>query len=713
MPIDKRRARKLPEYLESVESPNIHSQYFGTYIGVVRRTVDTQRLGRLQVFIPIICPTDDEANWVSVAYASPFYGFVDPKYDNPDGNLEGNLSYGNTKQSYGMWFVPPDPGVKVLITFANGDLNRGFWFACLPEGHSHYMVPSLGGSNKSDFKDGTTVLSEKPDIVPVAEFNDRDKKLDGAEAWFQNTKPMHQIQYDILKNQGLDFDYYRGPINSSSQRDIPSTTYGISTPGRPNPDPAFDTPGFANSAKSGTLKDSDLTPKNRKGGHTFVMDDGDTLGNNNLMRLRTSAGHQIVMHDTGKFIYISNSSGTAWIELNDNGDIEIFSQGEFSIRAADTLNLHADNNMNIYAGKALQIVAEDSIKFDTKSFSGRSTQFFGLSSTSDMQFKSGGAFKVDASSKLSLKGGSLSAISGSQIQLQGPTDTVQAIDAINRQNFPNSIRESKGYRVKSNRIKSIASRVPTHEPDLNHTTVSTQAGGTMVLASTSAGRSDGRVPAVEQISATDYGNTIKQDSTTGASTVPAQYSNLKSFLNKQPNPVKAVGSLTNDETKALLTSIGKSESTFNYQAVNQYGYIGKYQMGASALVSQGYIKPEYYKRYNGSNSVLDDPAAWTGKNGIGSKDDFLNSPDVQEVAMTDYTQSNYDALLRNGGIRPGDSPDTVAGMLQTSHLLGAGGAKKWRQTGQGADANNTSGKTYFDRGKYSIIALTNDGNIIS
>lgn len=707
MPIDKRRAKKLPEYLRDVEMTDIHSKYMGTFVGVVRRTVDTQRLGRLLVFVPILCPTDDEPNWISVSYASPFYGFVDPLYDKPKGNLQGDLPYLQTKQSYGMWFVPPDPGVKVLITFANGDLNRGYWFACLPEGHSHYMVPSIGGSNRSDFKDGKTVLSEKPDIVPVAEFNDRDQTLDGKPTWYQNSKPMHQVQYDIFKDEGLDFDYLRGPINSSSQRDIPSATYGISTPGRPNPDPAFDDPNFASSAKSGKLTDADLTPKNRKGGHTFVMDDGDLLGNNNLLRLRTSGGHQIMMHDTGKFIYISNSSGTAWIELNDNGDIEIYSEGQFSLRSADTINLHADNDINMYAGKNIQILGEESIKFDTKSFSGRSTQFFGLSSSADIQLKSGSSFKVDASSKLSLKAGALATMSGSQIQLQGPTDSVKPITPLERQNFPNSIRESKGYRIKQNRIKSITTRVPTHEPDLNHAALAKQTNGAIVLSSAAAS-----IP-TSNSAPTLFGGLIKNDQTKGKTVIPPQSSSLKSFLNKQPDPVKSVGSLTRDETKALLTSIGKSESTFNYKAVNQYGYIGKYQLGASALLSQGYIKKSYYDRYKGSNSVLDDPAAWTAKNGIGSKDDFLNNPHVQELVMTDYTQANYDSLIRNGGIQPGDSADTVAGMLQAAHLLGPTGARKWRKTGLGSDANNVTGKTYFDRGKYSISSLTTDGNIIA
>ena len=139
---------------------------------------------------------------------------------------------------------------------------------------------------------------------------------------------MHQAQEKILQEQGLDFDYLRGAILSSSQRESPSQVFGISTPGR------IDDSGNANGYKV------------RKGGHTFVMDDGDVAGDNNFTRLRTGGGHQILLHDSGDFIYISNSKGTAWIEMNSAGDIEIFSNGSFSLRAASNINLHADGDIN-------------------------------------------------------------------------------------------------------------------------------------------------------------------------------------------------------------------------------------------------------------------------------------------------------------------------------------------------------------------------------
>ena len=44
-------------------------------------------------------------------------------------------------------------------------------------------------------------------------------------------------------------------------------------------------------------------------------------------------------------------------------------------------------------------------------------------------------------------------------------------------------------------------------------------------------------------------------------------------------------------------------------------------------------------------------------------------------------------------------------MLATSHLLGAGGANKWRNGQGGADAFGTTGSSYFQKGKYAVAVL--------
>ncbi len=159
--------------------------------------------------------------------------------------------------------------------------------------------------------------------------------------------------------------------------------------------------------------------------------------------------------------------------------------------------------------------------------------------------------------------------------------------------------------------------------------------------------------------------------------------------------------------KAYLAQIGKSESSGNYAAVNQLGYVGKYQFGYGALIGAGYVKSSVT-----SLAQLDNPNSWTGKDGITDKSAWLSNGSVQESAMLSYTQSNYTAMVQNGAITADMPPEEVGGMLSVAHLLGPNkgtptrpGALGWRQGLGGADANGTTGDTYFQKGKFAISVL--------
>ena len=527
-----------------------------------------------------------------------------------------------------------------------------------------------------------------------------------------------------LRQQGLDFDYVRGPILSSSQRESPSQVFGISTPGR-------------------LINRTDKQDKKlRKGGHSFVMDDGDVTGDNNFLRLRTGAGHQILMHDTGDFIYISNAKGTAWIELDASGNIDLYSEGNFSLRAADSINLHADQNINMYAGNKITMVAEQSTDMQSQNLNINATKNTTLHANSTLNFKSGAVSNWDVGTALNIKSNGELTIKGSLLNLNcGTSAQVKALADIPRGSFPNSIRNQDSYRSIAKRINSVATRVPTHEPDVGHSTMAPQVKNPNAIIMPAADVTKlgtyGAVPAPPVKPCTDTtGNAILEgvpgattkipgnDNTRSIKGTPKNFGSLADNLKKQPNPARAIGTLTKDETKAYMTAIGTSESGMNYQITNPYGYLGKYQMGAAALVDQGYISKAAYKNYGGQNSVLDDPAAWTGKGGVRSKSEFLNTPAVQEECMQAYTEANYRQLVRAGTIQPGDDPGTVAGVLASAHLLGAGGPSTKKYPGgtgawatrygtDGKDANNTTGTNYVQKGKYAIATLTKNGSFSS
>jgi hypothetical protein len=731
MATDKARTNRPAEFSQN-SSGVAQNLDPGPFVGIVKNNVDPQRMGRLQIWIPYLTPDEtNSSTWFTVSYASPFYGFTAPE-ERTDQN-----SFDKTKHSYGMWFVPPDLGVKVLVTFANGDPNKGYWFACIPEGHSHVMVPSLGASKYSDFRTSSSESSiipedSRPDIVPVVEYNENNVKLDVDVNWYQKSlKPLHQEQFKQLQQQGLAFDYLRGSILSSSQRETPSQTFGISTPGRP------------------LAKNAQGIPTSRKGGHSFVMDDGDIFEGNNFIRLKTGKGHQILMNDTEDFIYISNNNGTAWLEINRDGDIEIYCNGKFSLRSSDTINLHSDGDINMYAGGKITTVAEQGIDTQAKYLHLNSLEQTTIHACQALNLKSGTTFASDAGTTFTVSSKQNTTIRAPTINLNtGSAPNVPPLEDIPRQRYPNALRNQDTWKSVPNRIQSVATRVPTHEPDVGHLSKLDQIRNPNVVqiapSELSGLGTQGVVPQPPVTAVRDsQGNAVLTQNgaplTTGTASQPvtgavsgqggrqpgadatvglpvtgikSDYNNLSGYLQRQPDPAAAVGTLTRDETKALFAGVGLSESTHNYTAVNQLGYVGKYQFGAAALVDQGYINREYYQRYGPSNEILKNPAAWTGKDGVTSREGFLAAPAVQEKVMQSYSETNYRQLVRNGGIKPTDDKSTVAGMLQTAHLLGAGGAANWRKTGQGSDANNVTGGTYFNRGRYAVETLTRNGSFV-
>jgi hypothetical protein len=652
------------------------------YIGIVKNNLDPTRSGRLQVFIPDLGgPPDDPKNWRTVSYASPFQGYTSQTQASTDRPSVDN-KFTTVHHTYGMWMVPPDIGVEVIVMFIAGDPMRGYWIACVSSHLSHYMVPGLASTPNVDpssmsAEDRQTYTPG--DIVPVVEFNEYTKDFTNL-SFYNNNKPIHSIQYNILKNQGLHKDKIRGIISSSSQRESPSHVFGISTPGRPLDDPADSAKKYLDDLNNNKLDPKYKTIKSRKGGHSFVMDDGATLGEDQLIRLRTAGGHQILMHDTNSTIYIGHSDGVSWIEMASDGSISMFANGTYNLRSVGTMNLHSDKDINFNAVGSINLNAGNNFKVNSTN-----TEFlqgqFRSESTIKTEFKTG-TFNIDGSAKVSVKAGGILALEGSGIyQNSGKTNTVKQVKPIQNNKLAEAVESGSVWTSQPGRLNSIVTVAPTHEPFQRSTSgVFFTPKGTGIQP------------------ATTY--QAKVDATKTTSTDGVQNPAGDKELRTQPPCDCTIGNLTADQMTAYFAQIGKSESGGNYQAVNTIGYVGKYQFGYPALIDGGYAKSSVK-----SNRQLTNPNSWTGKDGIESLEDWLNNPDVQEAAMCAYTKRNYKTMCRIGAISSEQAPEDVAGMLAVSHLLGPGGAKKYRNGESQSDAYGTTGSAYFNKGKYAVAVL--------
>ena len=339
----------------------------GPYIGVVKNNVDSLRMGRLQVNIPSLSKTNDpiSGNLVTCEYLSPFYGAKDARHSIP-----GSTAYKDSQHSYGFWAVPPDIGTRVLVIFAEGKMDQAFWIGCVPEPMTNQMTPGIASSTLThDALDGTFEGADAgfqddkkskygTTNVPSGEVN-RTKTGATPQQIANAKRPIHPFAETLLK-QGLSADDIRGNTSSSARRETPSHVFGISTPGRKDE--------TTTKVKVGT-KDTELQDYvTRKTGHTFVMDDGAVDGTNQLTRLRTASGHQLLMHDTEGVVYLANGSGKAFIEMDRDGTISVYSDGGINMRSGRDFNVHSDMNINFHAKGAINFTSETNVALNAEGY---------------------------------------------------------------------------------------------------------------------------------------------------------------------------------------------------------------------------------------------------------------------------------------------------------------------------------------------------------
>jgi putative chitinase len=285
-----------------------------------------------------------------VQYCSPFYGITSIKHEGTDPQ-----KFDDVQKSYGFWMVPPDIGTKVLVMFVEG-MPFGYWIGCLSDQFQNHMIPGIAAS-KNVHLSGEDQLKYGTSNLPVAEFN---KKVAKPEGFSPNSerKPVHPFA-DRLLAQGLLLDDIRGVTSSTARREVPSSVFGISTPGPLDPNGRKAQVGYQRKV---------TVPVSRLGGSQFVMDDGDASGQNELVRIRTRTGHQILLHNSSDLIYVANSKGTAWIELTSNGKIDIYAKDSVSIRTQNDFNFRADRDVNIEAGRNINIKAEQNMETNVSGF---------------------------------------------------------------------------------------------------------------------------------------------------------------------------------------------------------------------------------------------------------------------------------------------------------------------------------------------------------
>jgi GH24 family phage-related lysozyme (muramidase) len=424
-----------------------------TYIGYVRESRDPQNMGRLLVWIPELTGDGNkEDNWILCHYCSPFGGASFPRkkfYEDEDGSdavkfmkeqsknrTPDNIVdvYGG-RQSYGMWFSPPDIGNEVLITFVNGDANFAVWFGVLFQQDMNHMIPGIAENTIYD-ENTDKITRERGPVIEPDYTSDKTVSSTGSNPYKIKYTPLYNgLKYE----QGLHDDKVRGQSSSSARRESPSEVFGILTPD----------------------------------GNQFVMDDLETQ---ELIRLRTKSGAQLLINQTDGMIYAISRDGNTWIELSNEGNIDIYGSENISIHAEHAnVNVKSGQDINLQATRDINMRAGRNFKIDVVgNFDVQGAQNIAINSTQKMSIGAGTDIGISSSQTIGITSSSTTSINGSQVFFNGRAGQSATPSIIPETYTPSGPSTSEGDEKPwvsgspYNATENIIPRVPQHEPWIEH-----------------------------------------------------------------------------------------------------------------------------------------------------------------------------------------------------------------------------------------------------
>lgn len=646
----------------------------GPFVGIVKNNTDTTRTGKLMVYNEFLSGPDenDPKGWTPVSYVSPFYGTTEPgASESNDGGFSQN------RHSYGMWFTPPDVGTKILFVFANGDPNIGYYLGSIVNEDAHHMVPAIGASSQVIGSELNNPYFSSVDKLPVVEFNDNNKGLRENPRFFDSVKPVHQVQAYVLLQQGLLGDTVRGTIGSNSYRESPSSVFGLSTPGRPIFQGGYNSQNLQqrlnqDATSPGSVPVESMKVVGREGGHSVVLDDGDIDGSDQLVRIRTSKGHQILLSDSGDTLYISHANGQSWFELGAEGTVDIYAANSVNIRSGD-INFHADRTVNIN-GTSVNLNSATAMNIEAKQLSITGNDNILMHSKKYVGVKSDGSLSLQSTKIGSWEGGTSMTLSAGCINLNGGrAPSVPETMPIPKQKLPDTkFQTNQGWIVEPGKIESIVSRAPTHEPwPLHNTGVSKTTSYASSSETPLLPEAESKLEQIQDVEFTPV--TTEQFETQNA-------------------PDVAVGSLQPEHVKGMLAQANASV-TQDYNTISNDIGVGKYGLSANQLEKSGYLKQgttEFFLTDGNANldTVLQSSTVWSGKNGVENLTSVLGDESLQDTIKTDLYTESFNELRAEGILTGGESPRNVAALVEPASQFSASDVKSW--------INGTSGNTTID-----------------
>ena len=326
--------------------------------GVVVDTADPQQMGRLKVWCPAIdgpAPDIELLPWAT--YITPFGGHAHSYQAGSRGSqAEGPVPYG-------FWAIPKI-GAHVIVAGLYGDVHPRVYLGSTYRAHGNRGLPvgrNTAGAPVSD--------SEDPIEPQLSNLNAQfGGNLSASEA---RTRGAYERQVAQARTEKDGTEGYQERVANAEDKagSLDPQTYCITTPGR----------------------------------HSIIFQDNPATAR---VRIKTADGSQIILDDANERIYISVARGNAYVELDRDGHVHVYSAQSISMSAGKDFNLQALGNINIAAGKNLNLSAGGH---------GR------LSACSDVSISGDGGVNITSGATMNLLAAANLIETGAKIHLNGPT----------------------------------------------------------------------------------------------------------------------------------------------------------------------------------------------------------------------------------------------------------------------------------------------------
>lgn len=335
---------------------NWNDRYLAPTIGTVVDTNDPQQQGRIR----IICPswgetyTNDLVNIPWALHISQFAGTTEV------GTRGSDLTQTQGPVAYGLWGVPK-VGASAVVICVDGDPEHRVCLGCFHTQLAAHTMPH--GRWMYEDHPSIDVAGDQRPFGPLSTTESPIEPLNTnmREAFSNKNEPNYE-----WRTRAADYTV------SSVDVDHLSSTYSKAADDKDvNWDDWNSRQGYQ-SSRLAPFQGTPLTERNldslvyaltSPGFHAVSLDDRQE---NCRIRVRTTSGHQIIMDDTNERIYISTAQGRNWIEMDQAGNIHMYTDNKLNVHALQEINFTSDKTIRFQSKEGIHFNTDGEMRFEAK-----------------------------------------------------------------------------------------------------------------------------------------------------------------------------------------------------------------------------------------------------------------------------------------------------------------------------------------------------------